>query len=62
VSTKEIYTFKGIQKINAANLGHHTHASQYNSQSFVSNDVGDSSCLPPLDTTSFENGTTQQRS
>jgi hypothetical protein len=58
VSTKELYTFKMIQKANAAYLELHTYTSrQKNTRSFVSNDPGDCCCWAPApDATSFENG------
>jgi hypothetical protein len=58
VSTKELYTFKIMQKTNAMFLKLHTYTSRYkNTQSFVLNDPGDCCCcVPPLNATSFENG------
>jgi hypothetical protein len=58
VSTKQLYTFKTIQKRNAAYLEIHTHTSrQKNSQSFVSNGQGGFRCCAlPLYATTFENG------
>jgi hypothetical protein len=55
VSIKELYTFKMIQETNAAHLELHTYTSQQkNTQSFVSNDLGDCCCcVPPLDAISF---------
>jgi hypothetical protein len=48
VSTSELYTFKIIQKTNAAYLELLTYTiPSKNSQSFVSNDPGDCCCAPP---------------
>jgi hypothetical protein len=58
MKTKEIYTYKMIQKTNAAYLELHNYTSrEKNTQSFVSDDTGDCCCCElPLDATSFESG------